>query len=140
MGKIDFPTTGTAPARAHFVRGVLALHSFFYEEALDEFRATGSRCFLAYWDAFQADALSAQGDSTQAFAVLDRAFAQMEATNERWAEPELHRIRGMLLERRGDDPAAVEASYRRALTCATALRAKAWELRAEASLAALLPA
>ena len=39
LGKIDFPTTGTAPARAHFVRGVLALHSFFYDEALDEFRA-----------------------------------------------------------------------------------------------------
>jgi tetratricopeptide (TPR) repeat protein len=39
LGKIEFPTTGTAPARAHFVRGVLALHSFFYDEALDEFRA-----------------------------------------------------------------------------------------------------
>jgi tetratricopeptide (TPR) repeat protein len=39
LGKIDFPTTGTAPARVHFVRGVLALHSFFYDEALDEFRA-----------------------------------------------------------------------------------------------------
>ncbi|HET6149692.1 MAG TPA: hypothetical protein VFH68_19295 [Polyangia bacterium] len=39
LGKIDFPTTGTAAARSHFVRGVLALHSFFYDEALDEFRA-----------------------------------------------------------------------------------------------------
>ncbi len=110
------------------------------QAALDEFRATGSRCFLAYWDAFHADALSAQGDFARAQERLDYAFAQMEATNERWAEPELHRIRGLLLERRGDDHLAVEACYRRALTTANALGAKAWELRAEASLAALLPA
>jgi hypothetical protein len=38
LGTIDFPVTGTAPARGHFIRGVLALHSFLYDEALDEFR------------------------------------------------------------------------------------------------------
>lgn len=40
LGKVDFPVTVTsAVAGDHFVRGVLALHSFFYDEALDEFRA-----------------------------------------------------------------------------------------------------
>ncbi len=38
LGKIDFPTSGSADAQAHFLRGVAALHSFWYEEALDEFQ------------------------------------------------------------------------------------------------------
>jgi len=39
LGRIDFAVTGTPPARQHFVRGVLAMHSFWYEEARDEFQA-----------------------------------------------------------------------------------------------------
>ena len=39
LGRIDFPVTGGEAARRHFVRGVLALHSFWYDEARDEFRA-----------------------------------------------------------------------------------------------------
>jgi predicted ATPase len=108
--------------------------------ALDEFRATGSRCFLAYWDAFHADAISARGDHARAMQHLDRAFAAMEATQERWAEPELHRIRGLVLERRGDDIALVEACHRRAIERARKLGAPGWERRAAASLATLLPA
>src|SRR5215813_641975 len=38
LGKVDFPTSGSAKAQAHFLRGVAALHSFWFEEALDEFR------------------------------------------------------------------------------------------------------
>jgi len=64
----------------------------------------------------------------------------MEATHERWAEPELHRMRGLLLERQGDDPATVEACHRRAMASARSLGAKAWELRATSSLAAYLRA
>src|SRR5437870_4679520 len=36
------------------------------QAALDEFRATGSRCFLPHWDAFHAGALSAAGEHVQA--------------------------------------------------------------------------
>jgi tetratricopeptide (TPR) repeat protein len=39
LGKLSFPVTGSLEARRHFQRGVLALHSFWYEEARDEFRA-----------------------------------------------------------------------------------------------------
>ena len=38
LGKIDFPVTASGAARQHFQRGVLALHSFFYDEAENEFR------------------------------------------------------------------------------------------------------
>lgn len=33
LGSIDFPTSGSAEAHAHFVRGVAALHSFEYRDA-----------------------------------------------------------------------------------------------------------
>ena len=40
LGRVDFPTsTRSREAQEHFLRGVAALHSFWYEEALDEFRA-----------------------------------------------------------------------------------------------------
>jgi tetratricopeptide (TPR) repeat protein len=40
LGKITFPTSAkSAQAQAHFLRGVAALHSFWYRVALDEFRA-----------------------------------------------------------------------------------------------------
>jgi len=38
LGKVDFPTSGSEKAQAHFLRGLAALHSFWYEEALEAFR------------------------------------------------------------------------------------------------------
>ena len=39
LGRIHFPVTASEAARGHFIRGMLALHSFWYEEARDEFQA-----------------------------------------------------------------------------------------------------
>jgi hypothetical protein len=39
LGTVDFPTSASPQAQAHFLRGVAALHSFWYPVALDEFRA-----------------------------------------------------------------------------------------------------
>ncbi|HEV2881749.1 MAG TPA: hypothetical protein VGX24_10770 [Pyrinomonadaceae bacterium] len=52
LGKIDFPTSGSPAAQEHFLRGVAALHSFWYEEALEAFQAatTAEPDFaLGYW-------------------------------------------------------------------------------------------
>src|SRR6266542_5334186 len=38
LGKVEFQTSGSEKAQAHFLRGLAALHSFWYEEALDAFR------------------------------------------------------------------------------------------------------
>jgi tetratricopeptide (TPR) repeat protein len=38
LGKIDFPTSGSPQAQTCFLRAVAALHSFWYEEAADQFR------------------------------------------------------------------------------------------------------
>ena len=37
LGSIHFPTSGSKEAQTHFLRGVAALHSFWYEEALAAF-------------------------------------------------------------------------------------------------------
>jgi tetratricopeptide (TPR) repeat protein len=38
LGKVTFPTSGSENAQTHFLRGLAALHSFWFEEALNEFR------------------------------------------------------------------------------------------------------
>jgi tetratricopeptide (TPR) repeat protein len=38
LGKVEFSTSGSEKAQVHFLRGLAALHSFWYEEALDAFR------------------------------------------------------------------------------------------------------
>jgi len=38
LGRVEFPTSGSAKAQAHFVRGLAALHSFWYEEAIEAFQ------------------------------------------------------------------------------------------------------
>jgi tetratricopeptide (TPR) repeat protein len=38
LGKVEFPTSDSEKAQALFLRGLAALHSFWYEEALEAFR------------------------------------------------------------------------------------------------------
>src|SRR5687768_6232288 len=38
LGRVEFPTSGSPQAQAHFLRGLAALHSFWYEEAAEAFR------------------------------------------------------------------------------------------------------
>jgi tetratricopeptide (TPR) repeat protein len=50
LGTVEFPTSASPQAQAHFLRGVAALHSFWYPVALDEFRAaTRVEPNLGYW-------------------------------------------------------------------------------------------
>ena len=52
LGHISFPTSGAAAAQPPFVRGVLFLHSFEYDEAIDQFRQAQKidpGFAMAYW-------------------------------------------------------------------------------------------
>jgi tetratricopeptide (TPR) repeat protein len=52
LGTVDFPTSGSAEAKPHFIRGVLFLHSFEYDSAAREFRRAESAdpgFAMAYW-------------------------------------------------------------------------------------------
>ena len=52
LGRVEFPTSGSPQAQAHFLRGVAALHSFWYEEALEAFRESTKvdpDFMMGYW-------------------------------------------------------------------------------------------
>src|SRR5262245_6124053 len=52
LGKISFPNSGSAAAQAPFIRGVLLLHSFEYDDAIEAFRQAQRAdpgFALAYW-------------------------------------------------------------------------------------------
>jgi tetratricopeptide (TPR) repeat protein len=52
LGRISFPTSGSPAAQAPFIRGVLLLHSFEYDDAIAAFRGAQriDRSFaMAYW-------------------------------------------------------------------------------------------
>ena len=52
LGRISFPTSGAVAAQPAFVRGVLLLHSFEYDDAIEAFRAAARidpRFAMAYW-------------------------------------------------------------------------------------------
>lgn len=84
LGHIDFPTSGSKEAQAHFLQGVLLLHSFEYEDALDEFRQASKSepgFAMAYW----GEALTythpvwVQQNLAAARAALERLAPTMEA-------------------------------------------------------------
>jgi len=52
LGKVVFPNSGSPQAQEEFLRGVAALHSFWYEEALEAFQNSTKidpNFALAYW-------------------------------------------------------------------------------------------
>ena len=107
-----------------------------YEQGLDIYRATGSRCFLPYRWSVLGEALSQRGDHQRAAALFEDAIAAIAGTRERWAEPEVHRLHAAALARAGADREQVIASFERAISSARELGLGAWEQRAVAGLAA----
>ena len=76
-----------------------------------------------------------RSSGTEALGHLVEAERLMAETGDRWAEAELHRVRGELL--RGDDDTAAERCFLQAIGIAQQQSAKFWELRAAISLARL---
>jgi class 3 adenylate cyclase/tetratricopeptide (TPR) repeat protein len=84
-----------------------------------------------------AEALGNAGRPTEGLCQIEEAERQVEATEERWTEAEIHRVRGDLLVLVNDIPSAVR-SYKRAIAVGNRQNAKLWELRAAMSLARVL--
>ena len=107
LGEVDFPTSAGPEAQAHFLRGVAALHSFWYDEAADAFRAAGEAepgfafaawgeamtCNHPIWDEVDAgcgrEALGRLGPTPEARAekaATDRERAWLAAVETLFAE------------------------------------------------------
>ncbi len=77
LGAIDFPTSGSVAAQPHFIRGVLFLHSFEYDDAAEAFREAqrlDSGFAMAYWGeaVTYTHPMWNQQDRDAARAVLER--------------------------------------------------------------------
>jgi predicted ATPase len=100
-------------------------------EGTAEKRAQGTLLNLPFFLALMAECCEAAGRTNEAEALLAEALDLTEATDERWFEAELHRLRGdCRLARRTAEPSEAEACYRQALTIGRCQGARQWELRA----------
>jgi DNA-binding winged helix-turn-helix (wHTH) protein/predicted ATPase len=106
-------------------------------EGLRVYRHIGSEIARPHFLGLLAEALGAQGRAEEGLALVAEALSAIEATNERYYEAEVCRIRGRLLAIRSC-PAEAERSIRRALKVARRQQARGWELRASIELRTLL--
>jgi predicted ATPase len=104
--------------------------------ALAAYRTTGARLQMTYHLVLLAQALANCGRHGEGLGALREAAALAEGTDERFAEVEIHRVKGNLL-RAENSFAEAEACYMRALEVARAQKARSLELRAAADLARL---
>jgi predicted ATPase len=89
-------------------------------------------------EAALAEAEASAGDTDAGLQRLDDALAELERTEQRWYEAEMHRIRGeILLQRDPADNAAAEQSLQAAIAIAQSQKARSFELRGALSLAKL---
>ena len=89
-------------------------------------------------EAALAEAEASAGETDAGVRRLDDALAELERTEHRWYEAEMHRIRGeILLKRDPANTAAAEQSLQAALAIAQSQKARSFELRAALSLAKL---
>jgi predicted ATPase len=102
------------------------------------YRTTGSRVYLPFFLSHLSRAHAELGKFDDAWRCIGEAMTEIETTNERWQEAEVHRVAGEIaLMSPGADTAKAEAYFERALQIARQQHAKSWELRAAMSTARL---
>jgi len=77
LGNVKFETSGSEKAQQHFLRGLAALHSFWYEEALEAFRESTKAepdFMMGYWGEAMAQnhPLWSEQDTAAARQVIGR--------------------------------------------------------------------
>jgi predicted ATPase len=125
-------------AWAKWSDGAEALRLFEMRRGLAIFRGHGFVSQLPIFEAALAAAEASAGETDAGLRRLDDALAELEITENRWYEAEMHRIRaGILLKRDPSDTAAAEQSLQAAIAIAQSQKALSFELRAALSLAKL---
>ena len=103
-------------------------------QGLAVYRNTGANLLVPFYLTMLAEVHGMAAQPDEGLNQLAEAATLVEATKERWAEAEIHRLRGDLLDAVGDR-ATAEQSYLQAISVARQQSAKFFELRASASLA-----
>jgi predicted ATPase len=101
-------------------------------------REQGRDWFLPGLETALAEAEASAGETDAGLRRLDEALTELEATEARWYEAEMHRIRAeILLNRDPANTAPDEQSLQAAIAIAQLQKARSFELRAALSLAKL---
>ena len=126
-------------AWARFVSGEVELAAHRLERGLATLREHGTMMQSVYLLAVAVEVLAGLGRRSEARSVLEEACAMIDEGAARWWEPELHRLRALLLLGAEDPGAAHEAerSLQRALAIASEQGANSLCLRAAIALAEL---
>jgi predicted ATPase len=124
---------------ARFWQGERKIGLAQLKRAIEELEALGSPVFSSWRMACLAEAQLQLGELEAAESSLERAFAIMKETGERWAEPEIHRIAAeAMLRKPGGDVLTAERRFEEAVAIAQKQSSRWWELRATVGLARLL--
>ncbi len=108
------------------------------QHGLTAVRAMGAERSRAYYLALLAKVYGQLGQADQGLDALAEALALVEATDERYWESEIHRLKGeLLLSRSVQDADQAARCFDQALESARRQSAKSLELRAATSLARL---
>ncbi len=108
------------------------------QQALVTQQDMGSKMGEPYYLALLAEAYGQAGQPEAGLQALAQALTQVAATEERWWEAELYRLKGeLLLHLPSADVSQAEASFHQALDVARRQQTKALELRAAISLSRL---
>lgn len=105
------------------------------ESGMLAYRDTDSVLYLSGFLRMSAEAHGWAGEIDTAMRLMDEAFAIMQATDQRWDEAEMHRVRGVLLRAAGDEARAMN-EFGRACAVAVAQDARLWELYARCEMLA----
>jgi predicted ATPase len=101
-------------------------------------RELGFVWLLPSFEAALAEAEASAGETDAGLPRLDDALAELERTEQRWYEAEMHRIRAeILLKADPADAVAAEQPLQAAIAIAQSQKARSFELRAALSLAKL---
>jgi predicted ATPase len=108
------------------------------QQGWEAVQSIGQKLYHPYHLALLAEAYGQAGQPEAGLSVLDEALTLVEATEERWWEAEVHRLKGeLLLQLPLPDISQATACFHQALEVARSQQAKSLELRAALSLSRL---
>jgi predicted ATPase len=107
-------------------------------QGLEGWRATGAAISWSYWLGLLTDTCARGAHTGESLAVVAEALTCVDQTGERYAEAELHRLKGeLLLKHTPPDAPQAAACFQQAMAIARRQQARSWELRAAMSLSRL---
>lgn len=108
-----------------------------FEEALQQYKNTGSSLALSYFRVLLAQSYCFAGRYSQAYDLIDASLKEMEAHKERFFGAELYRVKADIILTSDRLESAAEENLEKALILAKEQNAKSLELRAATDLARL---